>query len=147
MRLNHVEMTVPRQTLSEQFAADLDQLLVDIFGWAGTNQTMTNPVTGSEETTRFYQIDPGSFLALHEHDDYMRSGNDDHFGIHVEPDKLDHIFERCQVLAGKDDRLSLAMLTDGRPSSIELGGNLVRGFYVRYLLPVYIDVQTSVPLA
>jgi hypothetical protein len=33
-------------------------------------------------------------------------------------------------------------LTDGRPNSVDFSGKTISGFYVKYLLPLYIDINT-----
>jgi hypothetical protein len=143
MLLNHVEMTVPRGTLEDAYCADLDQLLCGILGWSeGTTMNMPNPTTGGTEVARMYDIAEHQFFALHEDDEYVSMGSDDHFGLLVESfERLEEILEQCKKLQASDDRFEFLHLVDDEPASLEMGGNLMRGFYVKYLLPCYIDIQ------
>jgi hypothetical protein len=145
MLLSHVEMTIPRGTLTDSFCTDLDQLLCGILGWGeGRTMTMPNPTTGGTELARMYDIAENQFLALHEDDRYVTMGSDDHFGLLVESfERLEQILEECKKLQARDERLEFLHLPDGRPASLETDRELTSGFYVKYLLPCYIDIQAT----
>jgi hypothetical protein len=147
MFLNHVEMTMPRGTLTDSFCGELDQLLCEILGWSeGKTMTMPNPTTGGTELARMYDITENQFFALHEDDRYGTMGSDDHFGLTVESfDRLEEILEGCKKLQARDDRLVFLHLPEGRPATLETDTKMTRGFYVKYLLPSYIDIQASEP--
>ncbi len=141
--LNHVEYTVPVGTLTDEYCRDLDQFLCGILGWqAGKNLSLPNPTKGGLEFARWYDINENQYCVLHEEGQCMQMGADDHFGWKVESfRRLDEILEQCQNMQRRDDRLSFLHVIDGRPSSMEHEGKMFGGFYVKYLLPVYVDIN------
>jgi len=148
MKINHFETTVPRGTLTDQWCADLDQMLFDIFGWEGKTFDMTHPQTGVPVRGRVYQIDDEQFFVINEHEEYMTPGYDDHIGFSADSRaEVLSMLESLKALGEKDDRLSFRLVTDGKPSEDEFNGRLMTGFYVKYLLPVFFDIQSSVPAA
>jgi hypothetical protein len=141
--LNHVEFTVPRGTLTADFCTDLDQLLCGILGWSeGRNLTLPNPTTGGTEFARWYDATDEQYVVLHEHDRHVSIGVDDHFGWRVESfDQLDEILEECKKLQARDERLEFLHVVDGRPSTMETETHRFGGFYAKYLMPVYLDIN------
>jgi hypothetical protein len=146
--LNHVEFTIPHGTLTDAYCRDLDQFVCGILGWGpGRNLSLPNPTKGGMEFARWYDINDSQYVVLHEDDKCMQMGTDDHFGWKLNSFKrLDDVLEQCLALQRRDDRMSFLHVIDGRPSSMEHEGNLFGGFYVKYLLPVYIDLNVIEPI-
>jgi hypothetical protein len=144
MRLSHVEVSVGRGTLTDEFAADLDRL-IGIFGWHGTTRTVQHPVSGPS-IERSYVISDGVSLVLREHDDALQPGTEDHLGFVVGPDEIQRLAAACVQLAHEDDRVELAHVVDGKPWSAEVGDRVLHTFFVRLLLPVWFQFGATEPV-
>ena len=132
MRLSHVELTVPSGTLTDEFCADLEQLMVGVLG-------LRVERAGS---TRRYRLPTGQAITLNEGESPLQAGGDDHVGIEVEASELDRLLEGCLDLAGRDDRVAFLHVEDGQPTSIGAGEGRFRTFFVHYLLPVWLQIES-----
>ena len=146
--LSHVELTVPAELLSDDGRAGLDRLLCGAFGWSVRVDTSTNPVDGSTHHAATYRLSSGQALVLRAgtEGDVVRAGAEDHIGVAVDSDELDRIFGACAALANEDDRVEFKYVVDGRPSAVETPELIFRTFFVRYLLPLWIQVEARVRL-
>ena len=142
MRIDHIEVSIPRGTLRAGFCDDLDQLLVDILGWSAETKEFIHPLDGVLRRERTYLLPNGQFVVLSEADSYCEDETDDHFGIVVSSDDLDRIFDACRKLQEHDDRLELRYVIDDKPSVVDIGPVLLRAIFVRYLFPRWIDIQS-----
>jgi hypothetical protein len=140
--IDHVEINIARGTLTDDYCAQLDQLLCDVLGWHGQTNTFVHPLDRVERRERVYGLDNGQSVVLNEADECHGTGTDDHFGILVSSDRLDRIFEQCQQLQRRDDRLALRYVIDDQPSSVDLGDRELRAIFVQYLIPRWIDIQS-----
>src|SRR4051812_40693333 len=145
MLLDHVEISVARGTLTDSFCADLDRFLTAILGWKGETREFTHPIDRVERRERSYRLPNGQYVVINESDEPARPGRDDHIGVLVSADELDRIFERCNSVAFADGRMTLRYVIDGKPSSIDVGAFELRVLFVKYLLPLWIDVQSHDP--
>lgn len=132
MRLNHMELTFPRGTLDDAFRKEVDAFWCETFGWTSVDTEVVGQLahillTGTE----------GDFILLAESDTPISSPGYDHLGLlqgtRVEVDEL---LDRCKRFRESDDRLVIKEYED-----LETGGLVVHAFYVKYLLPIYFDVQ------
>ena len=139
--LTHVEISIPRDTLSGAFETDLDRLFVDVFGWPGTTRRFFHPVDKTDRAERIYRLSSGQSLVLAEADVALQPGTDDHLGVHVDLDEFDRLVTGCVALAAADPRVELKYVTDGAALTTPAGGQTLRTFFVRFLLPVWIQVE------
>jgi len=122
MRFNHMEMTFAQGTLDDVFRKEVDAFYLDVFGWSGTDTEVVGQLchlllTGS---------DNGDFILLAESPKPMASPGYDHLGLlQGTRAEVDDRLERCRRWREKDDRVQI----------------VVHAFYVKYLLPIYFDVQ------
>lgn len=133
MRFNHMELTLPRGTLDDGFRADVDAFFGDVLGWRGRRQELVG------QECHLLTGDDGLFLLLAEADEPMAAPGYDHLGLLLSTrEEVDATLERCRRFRARDDRVALK----------EFGQDLVTGpvvchaFYVRYLLPIWLDVQS-----
>jgi hypothetical protein len=145
MRIDHVEISVPRGTLTDEYCRDLDQLLTDVLGWEGRTNEFVHPIDHVDRRERAYRLGNGQSVVLNEADEHYGAGTDDHFGVVVSSVELDRIFAACEELAERDPRLELRYVVDGAPSRVNLGSWELRALFVRYLLPRWIDIQSHDP--
>lgn len=131
MRFNHMELTFPEGTLDDQMRADIKSFYGDVLGW----QTMDVPLLG--QMTYYLAPDDGQFILLAESDKPMQSPGYDHLGLLVDSrPEVDELLEQCEKFAERDPRMKIKKYED-----LVQGPVTVRAFYVKYLLPIYFDIQ------
>ena len=131
-RFNHVAMSLPADTLDEGNRADIVAFYDDVFGWKEIPQL-------TEDRKRLvlmaYRYDQFVFLIADE--PHMTAPRLDHFGMGVDTmDELDAFLARAQAYRKKDDRVDLI-----DKHADEYPGVTLTSFYVRYLLPLMVEVQ------
>lgn len=132
-RFNHVAMSVPSSLLDDDGRADILRFHEEVFGWKEM-PTMTQP--GHRLVLQAYSWD--QFVFLISEDDPMRCPRLDHFGMSVSTkEQFDEFLAKAHAFADKDDRVDLI---DGE---VEEFGDFLKlhSFYVRFLLPMMIEVQ------
>ncbi|NNE73689.1 MAG: hypothetical protein HKN26_08510 [Acidimicrobiales bacterium] len=127
-----MELTLPPGTLTDGFRTDVDAFYADVLGW----QNKMVPILGTHGY--LMQPDSGQFILLLESDDHMQSPGYDHLGLLADSRaEVDRIMAECQAFAEQDDRMQLKFYDDLVSPSVT-----VHAFYVRYLLPIWFDVQS-----
>jgi hypothetical protein len=132
MRFNHMELTFPRGTLTDELKADVDAFYGDVFGW----RFLDTPVVG--QMGHLCQMgDQGDFILLLESDKPMSSPGYDHLGfLHDTAAEVDALLADCKAWQAKDDRVQIKEYDDLVTPNLT-----VHAFYVKYLLPIWFDVQ------
>ncbi len=131
MRFNHMELTLPRGTMDATFREDVARFYGGIFGWSSMNIDLLR------QSCLYLQVDDGQFLLLAESDKHIQVPGYDHLGLLLEErGEVDALLEQCQKFQQEDDRVQIKLYDD-----IVQGPVTVHPFYVRYLLPIYFDVQ------
>jgi hypothetical protein len=123
---------MPADALDEQGRADIVSFYSDVFGW---QEFPTETVDRYKLVMMAYAFD--QFVFLIADDPPMSAPNLDHFGIGVSTlEELDEFLARAQRYKEKDDRVEII------DKKVEQHPGLVlTNFYVRYLLPMMIEVQ------
>ena len=131
MRFNHMELTFPKGTFTDDFRADLESFYGGVLGW----NVMETQVLKMD--TYLLQPDDGQFILLAEADKHLESPGLDHLGLLMESrEEVDEMLERCQRFQEKDDRLKIRTFDD-----LITGNVVVHAFYVKHLLPIWFDIQ------
>jgi hypothetical protein len=131
MRFNHMELSFARGTLTQQFRDEVDAFYCDVLGW----RSLDTEVVG--QLCHLLLPDDGQFILLAEGKEPISSPGYDHLGLLMDTrEEVDAIRDECQRFADKDDRMRLKIYED-------LVGPTVttHAFYVKYLLPIWFDVQ------
>jgi hypothetical protein len=132
MRFNHMELTFPRGTLTTEFREEVDAFYSDVFGWIGVDTEVVGQLCHillSEEAQQF--------ILLAESDKPMSSPGYDHLGLlFATRQEVDEKLEQVKRYQEKDDRVKIKEYDD-----LVTGDITTRAFYVKYLLPIYFDVQ------
>jgi hypothetical protein len=82
--------------------------------------------------------DPDQFILLAESERAMSSPGYDHLGLLQDTrQEVDDLLTACERYAEKDDRVSIKRYED-----LVYPGLTIHAFYVKYLLPIYFDVQS-----
>jgi hypothetical protein len=131
-KFNHVAMSVPADLLDDKGRKEILDFYSEVFGW----QEMP---TETEDRVRLVLMayEFGQFVFLIADKNPMQAPRMDHFGMSVDSmAELDEFLARCQAYKEKDDRVDIV------PKHTDDYGVLkLTGFYVRYLLPMMIEVQ------
>jgi hypothetical protein len=132
MRFNHMELTFPVGTLTTEFREEVDAFYGSVFGWRG----LDTEVVG--QTCHILMPDADQFILLAESDKPMSSPGYDHLGLLQDTrEEVDRLLQQCERHADKDDRVKIRRYDD-----LVYPGLTVHAFYVKFLLPVYFDVQS-----
>jgi hypothetical protein len=131
-RFNHVALTVPADHLDAAGRADLLRFHEQVFGW--TEMPM---LTKDRELLVLRAWSNEQFVYLHASPEPMRAGAEEHFGLSV-PAKaqIEEMYERAVKFREQDPRVEIEPLKCDDFTVLKL-----HAFYVRYLLPVKIEVQ------
>jgi hypothetical protein len=131
MRFNHMELSFPRGTLTRGFREDVDSFFCGVLGW----DSLDTEVVG--QSCHLLRPDDGQFILLAEGNEPISSPGYDHLGLLMETRaEVDAVLAECHRFREKDDRLRIKEYEDLSGPTIN-----VHAFYVRFLLPIWFDVQ------
>ncbi len=131
MRFNHMELTLARGSLDAKLREDIRSFYGRELGWT----TLDIPLLG--QNTLYLIPDEGQFILLAEIDKPMSSPGYDHLGLLVETrEEVDALLEQCEKFRAQDERMKIKKYDD-----LKQGPVTVHAFYVKYLLPIYFDIQ------
>ncbi len=132
MRFNHMELTFARGTLDDTFRKEVDAFYSDVFGWTGIDTEVVGQLTHILLTGEH-----GDFILLAESSKPMQSPGYDHLGLlHSTRAEVDARLAKCKQWQEQDERVQIKDYDD-----LVTGDLVTRAFYVRYLLPIWFDVQ------
>lgn len=132
MRLNHMELTYPEGTLDDDFRKEVDAFYGDVFGWQGVDTEVVGQLCHI-----LLLGESGDFILLAESPKPMSSPGYDHLGLlQGTRAEVDDLLEKCKRWQEKDDRVQIKEYRD-----LVTGDLVVHAFYVKYLLPIWFDVQ------
>ena len=131
-RFNHVALSVPAALLDEAGRGKLLDFYGEVFGWSEM-PTMTK----DRELLVLRCYSNEQFVYLHASDEPMRCGTMEHFGMSVGTrEELDAMYERALKRREADPEVEVIERKTEDFKVLEL-----RSFYVRYRLPLMIEVQ------
>jgi hypothetical protein len=131
MRFNHMELTFAPGVLTDEFREEVDAFYGSVFGW----RTSDTEVVGQQ--CHLLMPDDDQFILLAESDKPMSSPGFDHLGLLQDTrEEVDGLLEACHRYADKDDRVRIKEYQD-----LVYPNLTVHAFYVKYLLPIFFDVQ------
>jgi hypothetical protein len=131
-RFNHVAMSLPDDLLGEEGRRDIVRFYDEVFGW---KELPTETVDRKKLVLSAYTYE--QFVFLIADDPPMSAPRLDHFGISVDTEQeLDDMLARAKAFHARDARVDIVdkELTDH-------GMLAITSFYVRYLLPMMVEVQ------
>jgi hypothetical protein len=132
MRFNHMELTFARGTLTEAFREEIDAFYCSVFDWKATDADVVG------QSCHILLPDPDQFILLAESGKPISSPGFDHLGLLQDTRaEVDDLLEACKRYREKDDRVQIREYED-----LVSPGLTVHAFYVKYLLPIFFDVQS-----
>jgi hypothetical protein len=131
MRFNHMELTFAKGMLDDATRAEIDRFYGSIFGWMGSDVDVVG------QKAHYLRVDDDHFILLAESNKPMSSPGYDHLGLLQDTRaEVDRILDECKRYREHDDRVRIKEYED-----LVIGDLTVHAFYVKYLLPIYFDVQ------
>ena len=131
LRFNHMELTFTPGTLDETFRRDVAVFYGELFGWESSDVDVVG------QNCQYLRVDDGQFLLLAESERPMQSPGYDHLGLLCETRReVDELVERAKAFRVRDDRVQVKEYEDLKTPNMT-----VHAFYVKYLLPIWFDVQ------
>lgn len=131
-RFNHMELTVPRGTL-EKHRDEIKRFYGEVFGL----RALDVPIL--KQIGLLLSTDPESsqFILVTEQTRHLESPGYDHLGFLFETRaEVDALLETCKRRQALDPRVELKEYED-----LVVGPTTTHAFYVRFLLPIWFDVQ------
>jgi len=131
-RFNHMELTLPRGAL-EAARSEIKAFYSDLFGW----DALDVPIL--KQTGLLLRTDPetSQFILVTEQRAHLVSPGFDHLGLLCETrSEVDALLARAREWQRRDARVELKEYDD-----LVTGPVTTHAFYVRYLLPIWFDVQ------
>ena len=132
LRFNHMEITLPDGALAEH-RDQIKEFYGEVFGF----ESLDVPILG--QTGLLLRTDPetSQFILVTEQSKHLVSPGYDHLGFLYETRaEVDALHETVRKRREQDPRVEIKEYED-----LVTGGVTVRAFYVRFLLPLWFDVQ------
>ena len=133
LRFNHMELTLPEGGLDDATRADVGAFYRDVFGW----QPLDVPILGQNALLLRVDEDTSQFVLVAESRKPLAVPGYDHLGLLLDSrGEVDRTLETIRRWQARDERVQIKEYDD-----LEQRGVTVHAFYVRYLLPLWFDVQ------
>jgi hypothetical protein len=131
-RFNHVAMSMPAESLNAEGRSQILAFYSEVFGW---QELPTETIDRRRLVMSVYRLD--QFVFLIANDEPMQGPRMDHFGLGVATEaELDTFYERAKRFRDRDPRVDIIDKHVDEFTSLSL-----TSFYVRYLLPMMVEVQ------
>ena len=133
-RFNHMELTLPKGSLDEGgVREDIRRFYSEVFEFDIVEPYILKQKALVLRTDR----ETSQFILITQQTKHMQSPGYDHLGFEYETRaEVDAQLEKCRKYQEKDDRVELVVYDDIRNDRA-----VVHTFYVKYLLPIWFDVQ------
>ncbi|MET0881869.1 MAG: hypothetical protein ABWZ14_09965 [Acidimicrobiales bacterium] len=133
LRFNHMELTLPKGALGDEARADIKAFYGEVFDFEALDVPLFDQLgllLRTDDAT-------SQFLLLMESNTPIDSPGYDHLGfLYDTREQVDDRLEQVKRWQEKDDRVRIKEYED-----LVTGATTVHAFYVRYLLPIWFDVQ------
>lgn len=131
-RFNHMELTLPPGRL-ETRRKEIAAFYGDLFGW----DAIDVPILGQLGLLLRTDPETSQFILVTEQERHMSSPGYDHLGLLYDTrDEVDALLEKAKRHQARDERIQIKEYED-----LVIGGVTTHAFYVRHLLPIWLDVQ------
>lgn len=129
-----MELTLPPGTLDKE-KENLAAFYGDVFGFEGIEVPMV-PFDCPKYLLKTDQ-ESSQFFFLVENENALVSKSYDHIGFLLDSrDEVDYTFLKCKDWQRKDNRVEILEYEDMDAKMV-----ITHSYYVRYILPIWIDVQ------
>ena len=131
-RFNHMELTLPKGAL-EASRGEIKAFYADLFGW----EALDVPILKQTGLLLRTDAETSQFILVTEQRAHMSSPGFDHLGLLCDTRaEVDALLARAKEWRERDASVDLKEYED-----LVTGPVTTHAFYVRYLLPIWFDVQ------
>jgi hypothetical protein len=133
LRFNHMELTLPPGALDDETRAEIKRFYGEVFGW----NSLDVPILGQQGLLLRTDAETSQFVLIVESKKPVSVPGYDHLGLLLETRaEVDRALDAIRRWQAKDERVQIKEYED-----LVSGDVTVHAFYVRYLLPIWFDVQ------
>jgi hypothetical protein len=133
LRFNHMELTLPPGGLDDRTRSEIARFYGEIFGWL----PLDVPILGQKALLLRTDEETSQFVLVAESAKPLSAPGYDHLGLLLETRaEVDRALEAIRGWQARDERVGVKEYED-----LVQGDVTVHAFYVRYLLPIWFDVQ------
>jgi hypothetical protein len=131
-RFNHMELTVPKGALGSH-REEIKAFYADLLGW----DALDVPLFEQSALLLRTDAETSQFILVTEQHKHMSSPGYDHLGVLCDSRaEVDQLLVKAKEWRGRDSRVEIKEYED-----LVTGPVTTHAFYVRYLLPIWFDVQ------
>lgn len=131
-RFNHMELTLPKGALAAS-RSEIAAFYADLFGW----EALDVPILKQTGLLLRTDAETSQFILVTEQRAHLTSPGFDHIGLLCDSRaEVDALLARAKAWQQRDARVELKEYED-----LVTGPVTTHAFYVRYLLPIWLDVQ------
>lgn len=132
-RFNHMELTLPKGALDEAARDEIKRFYGEVFEM----EALDVPILGQLGLLLRTDPETSQFLLLTEQEKHLSSPGYDHLGFLFDTrDEVDQRLEAVRKWRERDERVQIKEYED-----LVTGDVTTHAFYVRFLLPIWFDVQ------
>jgi len=133
LRFNHMELTLSRGALDDDTRDAIRRFYGEIFGW----RALDVPILGQQALLLRTDEETSQFVLIAESAKPLQVPGYDHLGLLLETRaEVDAALAAIRAWRERDGRVEIKEYED-----LDQGEVTVHAFYVRYLLPLWFDVQ------
>ena len=133
LRFNHMELTLPPGALDDVTRSEIARFYGEVFGW----NSLDVPILGQKALLLRTDEETSQFVLVAESKKPVSVPGYDHLGLLLETRvEVDRALSAIRAWEARDERVQIKEYED-----LEQGDVTVHAFYVRYLLPIWFDVQ------
>ncbi len=133
-RFNHMELTLPKGGL-ETGREEIKRFYGELLGW----EAIDVPILGQLGLLLRTDPETSQFILVTEQDAHLESPGYDHLGIIYDSrEEVDAILEKTKKMQAQDERVRIKEYED-----LVTGGVTTHAFYVKFLLPIWFDIQVQ----
>jgi hypothetical protein len=134
LRFNHMELTLPPGGLDDRTRAELKRFYGDVFGW----RSLDVDILGQQALLLQTDAETSQFVLVAESKKPLSVPGYDHLGLLLDTRaEVDRALGAVRAWRERDERVQIKEYED-----LVQGDVTVHAFYVRYLLPIWFDVQS-----
>ena len=133
LRFNHMELTLPPGGLDAATRSEIKRFYGEVFGW----NSLDVPILGQQGLLLRTDAETSQFVLVVESPKPVSVPGYDHLGLLLETRaEVDRALAAIRSHRARDERVQIKEYED-----LVQGDVTVHAFYVRYLLPIWFDVQ------
>lgn len=133
MRINHMELTFAEGTLDAKKKQAITEFYKQLFGW----DTVEVEIVGQKALLLMLDPDVSQFILCAESPNPIQSTGYDHLGLLFDSrEEVDSILAKAKRMQADNSEILIKEYDD-----LVEGSATVHAFYVKYLLPIWFDVQ------